>query len=63
MATAEANYPIRISAPAGDTIPLFAGAVAKVFLSGDHSDRIKQLVQEKELPSTIVDEGKSLAEL
>jgi DNA-binding IclR family transcriptional regulator len=67
MATAEANDPIKISAPAGTTMPLFAGAVGKVFLSGIHTDRIKQLIREKGLPRytphTIIDEGKYLAEL
>ena len=67
MATAEANDPIKISAPAGVTIPLFAGAVGKVFLAGVQADRIKQLIREKGLPRytprTIVDEGEYLDEL
>lgn len=67
MASAEANDPIKISAPAGTTTPLFAGAVGKVFLSAVHTDRIKQMIREKGLPCftprTIADEGRYLAEL
>ena len=67
MTTAEAEIPIKISAPAGTTIPLFAGAVGKVFLAGIHTDQVKQMIREKGLPSytpsTIVDEGEYLAEL
>jgi len=67
MATAEANDPIKISAPAGATIPLFAGAVGKVFLAGVQPEQIKHLIRDKGLPRytprTIVDEGKYLVEL
>jgi DNA-binding IclR family transcriptional regulator len=67
MAIAEANDPIKISAPAGATIPLFAGAVGKVFLAGVPADRITNLIREKGLPRytprTIVDEGEYLDEL
>lgn len=67
MAAAEAGDPIKISAPPGATIPLFAGAVGKVFLAGVQAEQIKQLIREKGLPRytprTMVDEGKYLAEL
>jgi DNA-binding IclR family transcriptional regulator len=67
MASAEAEVPIKISAPAGTTIPVFAGAVGKVFLAGITLDRVRQMIREKGLPSftsgTITDEEKYLAEL
>jgi len=67
MITAEAEVPIKISAPAGTTIPLFAGAVGKVFLAGIRNDQVKQMIKEKGLPRytphTIVDEEEYLAEL
>jgi DNA-binding IclR family transcriptional regulator len=67
MASAEAEVPIKISAPAGTTIPLFAGAVGKVFLAEINIDRVRQMIKEKGLPrytqGTIVDEEKYLAEL
>lgn len=67
MASAEAEVPIKISAPAGTTIPLFAGAVGKVFLAGISPDRVKEMIRGKGLPrytpGTIADEEKYLAEL
>ncbi|RPJ15895.1 MAG: IclR family transcriptional regulator [Desulfobacteraceae bacterium] len=67
MASAEAEVPIKISAPAGTTIPLFAGAVGKVFLAAIGTDRVRQMIMEKGLPrytpGTITDEEKYLAEL
>jgi DNA-binding IclR family transcriptional regulator len=67
MASAEAEVPIKISAPAGTTIPLFAGAVGKIFLAGTGIDRVRQMIREKGLPRytpvTITDEEKYLAEL
>ena len=49
-ATAEAMESFKISAPVGTTIPLFAGAVGKVFLAQETAERIGQLVAEKGLP-------------
>jgi IclR family acetate operon transcriptional repressor len=67
MTTAEAEIPIKISAPAGTTIPLFAGAVGKVFLAGIRTDQVIQMIREKGLPRytprTIFDESEYLAEL
>jgi len=67
MTSAEAEDPIKISAPAGTTIPLFAGAVGKVFLAGIRINKVKEMIGEKGLPRytprTIVDEEEYLAEL
>ncbi len=67
MTTAEAEDPLKISAPAGTTIPLFAGAVGKVFLAGFGEEQLEQLIQEKGLPrytsKTIADKDEYLAEL
>lgn len=67
MTTAEAEDPLKISAPAGTTIPLFAGAVGKVFLAGFSEDQVEQLIQEKGLPHytsrTITAKDEYLAEL
>ncbi len=67
MTSAEAEEPIKISAPSGTTIPLFAGAVGKIFLAGIRIDQVKQMIREKGLPrytpGTISDEGEYLAEL
>jgi DNA-binding IclR family transcriptional regulator len=49
-ATAEARESFRISAPAGTTIPLFAGAAGKVFLALESAERIGELLGEKGLP-------------
>ena len=50
MATAEAIKPLKISSPAGTTIPLLAGAVGKVFLAQHNDADVAQLLKEKELP-------------
>jgi len=67
MTSAEAEEPIKISAPAGTTIPLFAGAAGKVFLAGIRIDKVKEMIGEKGLPNytprTIVDVEEYLAEL
>jgi DNA-binding IclR family transcriptional regulator len=67
MAVAEADDPIKISAPAGTTIPLFAGAVGKVFLSTLRPDQLDQVIPEKGLPRytprSIPDMDAYLAEL
>ncbi len=49
-ATAEAMESFKISAPVGTSIPLFAGAVGKVFLAREATERIGQLVAERGLP-------------
>jgi DNA-binding IclR family transcriptional regulator len=50
MAVAEADDPIKISAPAGTTIPLFAGAVGKAFLSELRPEQLDRLIPERGLP-------------
>jgi len=66
-ATAEATESLRISAPAGTTIPLFAGAAGKVFLSQESAERIVELAGERGLPKytphSIVNMEDYLAEL
>lgn len=49
-ATAEASASLKISAPVGTTIPLFAGAAGKVLLAQESPDRVRQLVDAKGLP-------------
>jgi DNA-binding IclR family transcriptional regulator len=49
-ATAEANVSLKISAPVGTTIPLFAGAAGKVLLAQETPEKLRQLVGEKGLP-------------
>ncbi len=66
-ATAEATESFRISAPAGTTISLFAGAAGKVFLAQESAERIVELAGERGLPQytahSIVDMEDYLAEL
>jgi DNA-binding IclR family transcriptional regulator len=66
-ATAEAMESLKISAPVGTTIPLFAGAVGKVFLARETTERVGQLVAERGLPrytlNSITDPEEYLAEL
>jgi DNA-binding IclR family transcriptional regulator len=49
-AKADALEALRISAPVGTTIPLFAGAVGQVLLAQETAQRIKQLADHKGLP-------------
>ncbi len=67
MATSEATKPLKISSPPGTTIPLFAGAVGKVFLSGMDDTRALELIRENGLPrfteNSIVSENELMAEL
>lgn len=49
-ATAEAMESFKISAPLGTTIPLFAGAVGKVFLAMETAERIGRLAAGRGLP-------------
>lgn len=48
--TAESSETLKISANPGTTIPLFAGAVGKVFMALKNDDRVKNLIQEYGLP-------------
>jgi DNA-binding IclR family transcriptional regulator len=50
IATAEAPESLKISVPVGSTIPLFAGAVGKVFLSEEKPEFTLQLIQDQGLP-------------
>lgn len=66
-ATAEAKESFKISAPVGTTMPLCAGAVGKVFLSRESSERVRELIGEKGLPkftpNSIIDIEQYLIEL
>jgi DNA-binding IclR family transcriptional regulator len=50
MATAEAFDSLKISVPLGSTIPLFAGAVGKVFLAAESSENVAALIGAQGLP-------------
>lgn len=50
MATAEPFDSLKISVPLGSTIPLFAGAVGKVFLAEDNPDSAAALINAQGLP-------------
>jgi DNA-binding IclR family transcriptional regulator len=49
-ATAEANESLKISAPVGTTIPLFAGAAGKVLLAQESNESLLQLIARRGLP-------------
>jgi DNA-binding IclR family transcriptional regulator len=49
-ATAEANVSLKISAPVGTTIPIFAGAAGKVLLAQETPEGLSQLIGERGLP-------------
>jgi DNA-binding IclR family transcriptional regulator len=51
MAIAEGSRPMKISASLGTTLPLFAGAAAKVLLARESSERIQELIREEGLPA------------
>jgi len=67
VATAEAAKPLNISSPPGTSIPLFAGAVGKVFLAQFDAAQAMELIKEHGLPAftprSIVSEKDYLAEL
>jgi len=67
MATSEATKPLKISSPPGTTIPLFAGAVGKVFLAGMEDAQALEIIREKGLPrftdNSIVNENDLMGEL
>jgi len=51
IATAEATKPLKISSPAGTTIPLLAGAVGKIFLSQLDIKHASRYIKKHGLPS------------
>jgi DNA-binding IclR family transcriptional regulator len=67
IATAEATKPLKISSPAGTTIPLLAGSVGKIFLARLDDERALRYIRKHGLPSftpqSIVKEGDYLLEL
>ncbi len=67
MRRAESVEPLKISANPGTTIPLFAGAVGKVFMAGKYPDQVKRLIKEYGLPeytrNSITDEKAYLSEI
>lgn len=50
MATSEARNPMKISSRPGDTIPLLAGALGKLYLSLADASRAAQVLQDKGMP-------------
>lgn len=50
MLTSESGDVIKISARPGTTIPLFAGAVGKVFMACRDKDKVRQLLEGQSLP-------------
>lgn len=50
MATAEPFEPLKISVPRGSTIPLFAGAVGKVFLAEENPEHAAAMINDQGLP-------------
>ncbi len=50
MDIVESRQGLNITAPLGSTIPLFAGAVGKVFLASMSEDQAKKIVKSKGLP-------------
>ncbi len=67
IATAEPNRPLKISSPAGNTIPILAGAVGKVFLSALAPHHAGDILDERGLERytdrTILDRAQYLKEL
>jgi len=63
----ESRRDLNITAPVGSTIPLFAGAVGKVFLAAMPEEQAAKMVKSKGLPrftdNTIVDMNQYLDEL
>ncbi|MCL6638595.1 MAG: IclR family transcriptional regulator [Firmicutes bacterium] len=58
---------LKISAPVGTRIPIFAGAAAKVFLAGLKDKALNKILREKSIPkyteNTVTDPGEYRAEL
>jgi DNA-binding IclR family transcriptional regulator len=67
IAAAEADEPLKISASAGTSMPIFSGAVGKVFLAKEPTEKVMALIGERGLPRytsrSIVDEKAYLNEL
>ncbi len=67
VATAESHNPLKISSPAGTSIPLLAGAVGKVFLAQLEEREALRIIREQGLPvftpKSIVAESRYLEEL
>ena len=67
MDIVESRQGLNISAPLGSTIPLFAGAVGKVFLASMSEEQAKKIVKSKGLPrftdNSIVDMDLYFSEL
>ena len=67
VATAESKKTLKISAPAGSSISLLAGALGKVYLASLSADQAAQFIQERELPryteKTITDKSYYIVEI
>lgn len=67
IAAADTTKPLRISAPPGESIPLLAGAVGKIFLSLMDDHKIIELIRAQGLPRftarSITDETAYLEEI
>ncbi len=63
----ESNQDLKITAPVGTTMPLFAGAVGKVFLASMEEEQARKIINSKGLPSftdnSIVDTASYFQEL
>ncbi len=64
---ADSPEELKISAPVGTRIPLFAGAAGKVFLAGLKDSDLKKILSEKKIPgytdNTVTDAGEYLREI
>ena len=67
IAAADTKKPLKITAPPGESIPLLAGAVGKIFLSQMDDRKITALIRTQGLPRftphSITDEASYLAEI
>jgi DNA-binding IclR family transcriptional regulator len=67
MTKAESHNPLKISSPAGSSIPLLAGAVGKVFLAQLEENEALRIIRQQGLPrftpKSIVEENRYLQEL
>ncbi|MCL6611399.1 MAG: IclR family transcriptional regulator [Peptococcaceae bacterium] len=64
---ADSPEDLRISAPVGTRIPLYAGAAGKVFLAGLKDSALKEILSERRIPAytakTITDAGEYVREI
>lgn len=64
---ADSPAELKISAPVGTRIPIFAGAAGKVFLAGLKDSVLKKVLSEKEIPAyteqAVTDQGEYLQEI